>query len=330
MEIVNFGNTPLRVSKIGLGLAALGRPGYINLGHGNDLNHNYAVEAMQDKAFEILDEAYANGIRYFDVARSYGKGEQFLSNWIGKRKQKGDFVVGSKWGYTYTANWEVEADKHEVKDHSIEILEHQWPLSRDLLGEKLAIYHIHSATLDSGVLENKEVLDKLWALKRKGIVVGLSLSGPQQGATLEKALHICRGEELLFQSVQVSWNILEQSATAILQEAFSQGLGIIIKEALANGRLTNRNKSSDFTKKQATLLEMAKKYQITIDALSIAYILQQAWVSTVLSGATTSGQLRSNLQAQHIRLQEEDVALLQNMAEPPSVYWKIRSELPWN
>ena len=47
MELIRFGNTKLNVSKIGLGIAALGRPGYINLGHGIDLKSNYDVTAMQ-------------------------------------------------------------------------------------------------------------------------------------------------------------------------------------------------------------------------------------------------------------------------------------------
>ena len=66
------------VTKIGLGLAALGRPGYINLGHAVDLNHNYDLESMESHAHEIMELAYQKGIRYFDAARSYGKAEEFF------------------------------------------------------------------------------------------------------------------------------------------------------------------------------------------------------------------------------------------------------------
>jgi aryl-alcohol dehydrogenase-like predicted oxidoreductase len=69
------------VTKIGLGLAALGRPGYINLGHAVDLNHNYDQESMESHAHQIMELAYNKGIRYFDAARSYGKAEEFLANW---------------------------------------------------------------------------------------------------------------------------------------------------------------------------------------------------------------------------------------------------------
>ena len=68
-------------SKLGLGLAALGRPGYMNLGHAEALEHDYRVEAMERRCHEVLEAAYHLGIRYFDAARSYGRAEEFLSHW---------------------------------------------------------------------------------------------------------------------------------------------------------------------------------------------------------------------------------------------------------
>ena len=168
----------MKVTPIGLGLAALGRPGYINLGHAQDLNSNYDVEAMESHAHEVLDVAWAAGIRYFDAARSYGKAEQFLSSWLQKRNIEPDKVtVGSKWGYTYTAEWQVEADKHEIKNHSLPILVRQIEESHSLLTDFLNLYQIHSATLDSGVLDNNEVLGKLARMRSDGLRIGLSLSG---------------------------------------------------------------------------------------------------------------------------------------------------------
>ena len=54
------------------GLAAIGRPGYINLGHGDDMPPSRSVDAMRAHALAVMDEAYALGLRYFDCARSYG------------------------------------------------------------------------------------------------------------------------------------------------------------------------------------------------------------------------------------------------------------------
>lgn len=103
---------------IGLGLAAVGRPGYINLGRDRDLPADRTVEALRERTHDLLDAAYAQGVRYFDAARSYGRSEEFLAGWLRDRPDVDDVVVGSKWGYTYTADWSTEAERHEVKDHA--------------------------------------------------------------------------------------------------------------------------------------------------------------------------------------------------------------------
>jgi aryl-alcohol dehydrogenase-like predicted oxidoreductase len=124
MQTRSLGATGIPVTPIGLGLAALGRPGYINLGHAEDLSSGREVEAMRAHCHRMLDLAWALGIRYVDAARSYGRAEEFLGGWL---RQSGVLPsVGSKWGYTYTAGWRVQAQAHEVKDHSLPVLEHQW------------------------------------------------------------------------------------------------------------------------------------------------------------------------------------------------------------
>src|SRR5947209_2700373 len=184
MRTAELGRTGLVVSRVGLGLAALGRPGYINLGHAEDLGADYDVAAMEDRAHAVLDTAWAEGIRYFDAARSYGDGERFLGTWLASRGIPPEaVVVGSKWGYTYTAGWQVRADRHEVKD------------------------------------------------------------------------------------------------------------------ALANGRLTDRNRDPAFTPQRRLLRETAARLGAGLDALALAAVLAQPWADVVLSGAATPEHLRSNLAA---------------------------------
>src|SRR3954471_14316652 len=109
MKRTILGMTGLDVSRIGLGLAALGRPGYINLGHAADLGGEHEVTAMEARAHAVLDAAWDAGVRYYDAARSYGRAEEFLARWLAARRIDPEGVaVGSKWGYTYTAGWRVE------------------------------------------------------------------------------------------------------------------------------------------------------------------------------------------------------------------------------
>jgi len=164
-------------SRIGLGLAAVGRPGYINLGRAADLPAERTVEALRARAHDLLDRAYAAGVRYFDVARSYGRAEEFLAQWLHARPDAGDVVIGSKWGYTYTAGWRVDAEVHEVKDHGVATFDRQLGETRALLGDRLDLYQIHSVTPDSPALRDPALHRRLADLAGQGVVLGLSTSG---------------------------------------------------------------------------------------------------------------------------------------------------------
>src|SRR5918999_3496966 len=179
--------------------------------------------------------------RYGDAARSYGRAEEFLATWLAARGlAPGEVTVGSKWGYRYTAGWRVRAEVHEVKDHSVGALREQLAESRRHLGAHLRVYQIHSATLESGVLDDARVLDALARLRDDGMLVGLSVSGPRQADTISRALAIERGGMRLFGCVQATWNVLEPSAGDALAQAHAAGGGVIVKEALGNGHLAGR------------------------------------------------------------------------------------------
>lgn len=289
---------------------------------------NYVIDAMERRTHRMLDLAYREGVRYFDVARSYGRGEAFLKNWLDE-KQPDDVFVGSKWGYTYTADWQVEAEKHEVKEHSVNRLQQQWAESKALL-PYLKLYQIHSATLKTGVLDDKEVLAELATLKEEGIRIGLSVSGPDQGDTLQRAMLTRIDGAHLFDVVQATFNILEQSMADPLRQAADSGMGIVIKEALANGRLTPRNQDADFAKTRDTLENMARSYDSSVDAIALAFVLAHPWAHVVLSGAAVEAHLFSNLSAAQVDLSDDALDHLRQFSESPDQYWKERSQLSWN
>lgn len=318
-------------TKLGLGLAALGRPGYINIGHGDDLD-NTEPAAMLQNAHHVLDAAWQAGIRYYDVARSYGRAEQFLGSWLMVRRIKpADVIVGSKWGYTYTAKWQVDAEVHEVKEHSLKVLNRQWQETRRNLGQHLDLYQIHSATIESGVLSNQDVLIRLSTLKEEGVAIGLSVSGPQQSQVIEKGLSIEIEGQQLFDSVQATWNLLEPSAADILHAAHDLGMVVIIKEALANGRLTSRSASApDFAEQYKLLQREASRLATTVDALALAAAIAQPWANIVLSGAATLEHLQSNLAAEQVQFDTQALQALIPLVEDRDMYWQKRAELEWN
>jgi aryl-alcohol dehydrogenase-like predicted oxidoreductase len=300
------------VSEIGLGLAALGRPAYINLGHAGDVGPDPSPDALRAQTHAVLDHAYARGVRYFDAARSYGLAEEFLGSWLADRAPD-DVFVASKWGYTYTAGWRIDADEHEVKDLSVATLRRQLAETREHLSSWLQLYQIHSATLESGVLADDDVLSELADLRATGVAIGLSVTGAAQADTIDAAL--ATGA---FDAVQATWNLHERSAGEALGRAYAAGLRVIVKEAVANGRLTDRAAPP-------RLAEAAREHGVGADAIALAAALAQPWSDVVLSGASTAAMLDSNLAARTVRLDDDLAALI----EPPEDYWAARSQLEW-
>jgi aryl-alcohol dehydrogenase-like predicted oxidoreductase len=300
------------MADVGLGLAALGRPGYLNVGHGSDVGDDRSVAGLRRRSYEVLDAAFAAGVRYFDAARSYGLAEEFLAAWLGARAVRpGEVAVGSKWGYEYTAGWQVDADPPEVKDLSVDQFRRQLGETTELLGDHLTLYQIHSATIGSGVLDDDELLAELAALRSTGVAVGLTTTGPEQAATIERAVELGA-----FDSVQATWNPIEPSAGNALAAASAAGMRVIVKEALANGRLTARG-------------DAGRSLGASPDAVAIAAALAQPWCDVVLSGAATVRQLESNLAARDMLLDDATLAGLADLREPTDEYWNRRAELPW-
>ena len=305
---------------LGLGVAAIGRPAYITVGHDVDLPGNREVADLRRRAQELLEAAWDAGVRYFDAARSYGRGEEFLGDWLREHPdRRAELTVGSKWGYTYVGDWQIDAMAHEVKEHSLPTFERQWPQTLAALDGPPEIYLVHSLTPDSPVLTDHALLDALTQLTHEGVRVGISTSGQHQGEVLRAALDL--GPAAPFRSVQATWNLLETSAGPALEAAHQAGWLVVVKEAVANGRLTARGGNE-------ALDALASAAGATPDALALATCLAQPWADVVLSGAATLPQLAQNLAAREIEgLSEADAAPL---TQPAQQYWEQRSALPWH
>ncbi len=176
------------------------------------------------------------------------------------------------------------------------------------------------------MLDNKEVHEALHQCRReRGWAIGLSVSSPEQDKVIRRAMEIEVDGIKLFDSVQCTYNVLEQRPGPALLEAHAAGMDIIIKEGLANGRAL----------RDPVVLEYAEKLSCTADALALGCILAQPFQPRVLSGAVTAAQLESNLDAELVaaRLGKDPDLLTEIMSKTlmnSEEYWSDRSKLAWN
>ena len=181
-------------------------------------------------------------------------------------------------------------------------------------------------TPESAVLKDKDVIQELQAIKKGGVDIGISTSGPQQKDTITELLEINKSEKL-FTFIQCTINIFEQSCIEVLKMASDQGINVIAKEIFANGRLTNLNNNLH----QDNFIQITKEasnLNITIEDLALVWVYQLPFVKIVLTGASTIDQLDSNLNS----LNQIDIELpsLNNYRLSQVDYWNTRKTLSWN
>ncbi len=312
---------------LGLGTAAIGRPQYINIRQ--NIADDFSLVAFRKAGIKILELAYQKGVRYFDTAPGYGLAEQLLLDWV-KEKKDPTIEVATKWGYTYVANFDPNATAHEVKEHSLEKLSEQWEKSKELL-PYLTTYQIHSATFETGVLSNQKVLTRLAELKANHhLHIGLSTTGANQLAVIKKAMEVEVNGIALFDAFQVTYNVLDQSLAKISKALNRENRRIIIKEALANGRIFPNVKYPNYVTLYKTLNNLADKYQVGIDAIALRFCLDSISPYKVLSGASKDFHFTQNLKVEQFQLTESELANLTALSVTPNFYWQERKQLEWN
>jgi len=311
METKQFGNTDINVSVIGFGAWAIGGPA---MAGNNPIGWGEADDIVSLKA---LEHAYENGITFFDTADFYGLGhsEKLIGESIARHR---DAIIATKVGHRLNSDGSIALDYS--KKHIINGCEDSL---RRLNRDYIDIYQLHSAKLQH--LENGECIEAMEKLQDDGKIRywGISLNTFNPGPEAEFFMNNAIGH-----SFQVVFNVINQRALPIIQQAAKQGYGIIARMPLQFGVLTGKITAdttfpeNDHRSKRlphALLREMLEsledfwklgdKYGISRTSLSLSFCKSVPGVSTTIPGIRTPEQTDENT-SDIIQLDDEDMEFL--------------------
>jgi aryl-alcohol dehydrogenase-like predicted oxidoreductase len=274
----------------------------------------------------VVDAALDAGINFFDTADVYGgtRSEEYLGRALGRRRD--EVVVATKFG---------SAVDEQRKGARPEYVRQAAEDSLRRLGtDRIDLYQLHRP--DPQVLI-EDTLGALDELVRAGKVreIGCSnFSGEQlraaKGATREGAAQ--------FVSVQNEYSLLHRGPERdVLPECERAGLAFIPYFPLANGLLTGKYRQGQrvpagsrlqsgrgdrlLTDRNLTVVEELIRFSEsrghTILELAFSWLLSRPVVASVIAGATSSEQVRSNAAAVGWKLTDAELAEIDSIVPRP-------------
>jgi aryl-alcohol dehydrogenase-like predicted oxidoreductase len=316
LETRLLGKTGLSVSSVGLGAWQLGngvveKPAW---GGGPDEATSHAIVAA----------ALALGVNFFDTAPGYasGRSEELLGAALEGRRA--DVVLCSKFGHTADGRTDWNATSIEASvEQSLK------RLRTDYLD--VVLLHSPPPELLAGTSPHYAELARLQAA---GMI-------RFYGASVDFGPDVDRLVETTDSQVLEIWfNVLHQEPLPALERAAAKGLGVIVKVPLDSGWLAGRyTADSVFTdvrrrwtpEQIARRAELVRRFEellpngLPMAHGALAFVLAQPFVSTVIPGAKSVGQLRDNVAAAEVVLPQETVDAIRALWQD-----EIRgAQLPW-
>ena len=306
MKYREFGKTSLKVSEIGMGCWAIG---------GNEFGNSYGP-TDDAKSIMAIKKAVELGCNFFDTADVYGQGhsEELLGMALKKTTEKvresiiiatkvgGSYMYGDRWG---RMNFSEEYIRFAL-EKSLQRLQTSY----------IDIYQLHNPPIE--IIKDGKIFKIMRELQKEGKIrhIGISVHTIDEGVASLKYVD----------SIQCVFNMLYPNNYELIEAAKIKGIGIIAREPLCNGFLTDkmtefssedsdkgpafekgdiRNYMSDNYKKK--LIEHAKNFREilsyrkeSLSQLALKYVLAFKSISVVIPGAKTTEQIEENMRSSDI------------------------------
>ena len=330
-----YGDTDLDVSTICLGTMTWGE------------------QNTQKEAFEQMDYSLENGVNFWDTAElyavpprkeTYGDTEVIIGNWFEKTKKRDQVILASKVAgpaRDYLRNGEnsftgpnlesaLENSLKRLKTDYIDLYQLHWPERNVNNFGRLSYTH-----KENNWNQFEDVLGELNRYIDKGKIryVGLSNETPWGVMNYLKASKEKNLPRMM--SVQNPYSLLNRSYEIGLSEvSIREEIGCLAYSPLASGYLTGKYRNNNFpkgsrmerdfdfwtryrkpnTEKAIELYyKISEKYGLDMSQMSLKFCEIQDFMTSVIIGATTMEQLKTNIESVNINLTDDVIKEINNV-----------------
>ena len=327
MNYKKLGNTELDVSTICLGTMTWGE------------------QNTQEEAFEQMDFALSNGVNFWDTAElyavpprkeTYGDTEEIIGNWFEKTKKRKEVILATKVGgpgRDYLRNGEnsftgpnlesaLNNSLKRLKTDYIDLYQLHWPERNVNNFGRLGYVH-----KENDWNQFEDVLSELDKFIKTGKIRYVGLSNETPWGALNY-LQLSKDKNLpRMMSIQNPYSLLNRSYEVGLAEvSIREKIGCLAYSPLASGYLTGKYRNKNFPKgsrmerdfdfwtryrKPNTenavefYFDISEKYNLDMSQMSIKFCEIQEFMTSVIIGATTMEQLKTNIESVNVELSND-------------------------
>ncbi len=335
MNYKKLGNTDLNVSTICLGTMTWGE------------------QNTQNEAFEQMDYSLDNGVNFWDTAElyavppkaeTYGHTESIIGNWFEKTKKRKDVILASKVGgpsRKYMRNGEnsftgknlenaLHGSLKRLKTDYIDLYQLHWPERNVNNFGRLGYEHKEN---DWNKFE--DVLENLKKFIEEGKIRYVGLSNETPWGVMNY-LQLSKDRDLpRMMSIQNPYSLLNRSYEVGLAEvSIRENIGCLSYSPLASGYLTGKYRNKKFPKgsrmerdfdfwtryRKPNMEEavedyykISQKFDLDMSQMSIKFCEVQDFMTSVIIGATTMEQLKTNVESVKVNLDSEVIKEINNV-----------------
>ena len=335
MNYKKLGNTDLNVSTICLGTMTWGE------------------QNTQNEAFEQMDYSLDSGVNFWDTAElyavppkaeTYGHTETIIGNWFEKTKKRKDVILASKVGgpsRKYMRNGEnsftgknlenaLHGSLKRLKTDYIDLYQLHWPERNVNNFGRLGYEHKEN---DWNKFE--DVLENLKKFIEEGKIRYVGLSNETPWGVMNY-LQLAKDKDLpRMMSIQNPYSLLNRSYEVGLAEvSIRENIGCLSYSPLASGYLTGKYRNKKFPKgsrmerdfdfwtryRKPNMEEavedyykISQKFDLDMSQMSIKFCEVQDFMTSVIIGATTMEQLKTNVESVKVNLDSEVIKEINNV-----------------